>query len=874
MDQQLHGYRNGHQLLSATTTLSRGDQDVIDRLSDVAGPLRPGEMFEPYITCYPVPSATYYVVARTWQDLSAPRAGCVRTRSQLIPMEDWRRGVDLFAILDQLSKDGPIESAAKRKIYVTGDFLDPIPFAENIELVEAIFLEERKPIVVFDAQNAELLAMRLLTSFWPSFRQSFALSTYALSPRLLGRRFFDLVFCPGDARSRFSDWAGRRIDARKQASSRHRWSQEIATRIFSDVRPSLLREDVLGELTSEKGGTEAELRISLLWNELYGKLQSSPNAVLGLLDIANSRAVRNMAAIKKIEPEIGSAARRASTMLPTVEAWRFLLALLAKLHDVRLKLSIAKSIRAAAIDLADRAPAEALANVHVLSSVKDQEFLLGAIGEGLASHFDADRAEALLQLSPSDLLKMLMLSPALAEVSLHNSHKVVSKVASALERASSASLFEAKRRLLRLFVDDAHFEVAKILFAELDELELMEEVRHLDKENGLAAHSFHGALATRAEEIHVVRELRNVVASLSDGEGSDSLLIKLLSPIQADLLWILRSKDLKDSRRVQFVRVLIKNASERQFRTMLAGPEVESVLSLLMRDPKLNLAIIDRILEIEELSVAVLVHTTKSISRHVDTNTARRFSLRALGVLLSREMMGRREALAALLETVGSSVDGAWIYRTSLQRDVGSKLLSENLEVLDSISSDTRESLMENIGAFSSALLARGKIDFSPKAAAAIANLMWDSGIKNEAELLKASTALLPLLWRSPGRAASPLISVAFPVVYRNYKDSELGPDLFSLFFFADWDKCKTLRRELLVAFSNSKWSIADIALAAARSGDVDRIVRLIGSMDADGRVIEKMHESLELIPIPWRTKVAGALKSMGKDKDSDEDLL
>ena len=84
IEQQVHGYRQGHQLLSSSVNLSKADQSTIDQLSDVAGPLRPGEMFSPYVSAYPLPSETFYVLARTWQDLTVARAGCVRTLSLLI----------------------------------------------------------------------------------------------------------------------------------------------------------------------------------------------------------------------------------------------------------------------------------------------------------------------------------------------------------------------------------------------------------------------------------------------------------------------------------------------------------------------------------------------------------------------------------------------------------------------------------------------------------------------------------------------------------------------------------------------------------------------------------------------------------------------
>src|SRR5437660_6862374 len=89
IEQQCHRYKNGHQLLATSARLARADQDALDSLSDLSGPLRPGETFESYLTTYPLPSGDFYVLAKTWQDLSAPRAGCVLTRSILLPMSDW-----------------------------------------------------------------------------------------------------------------------------------------------------------------------------------------------------------------------------------------------------------------------------------------------------------------------------------------------------------------------------------------------------------------------------------------------------------------------------------------------------------------------------------------------------------------------------------------------------------------------------------------------------------------------------------------------------------------------------------------------------------------------------------------------------------------
>ena len=220
-DQQLHGYRQGHQLLSSTIRLPKPDQDLIDRLSDVAGPLSPGERFAPYLTLYPLPSEALYVVARTWQDLEAPRAGCVRTRSVLVPMSEWQEMQDLVSIVAVATAAGADQPAERRAPVADAILLPPVDPLQGTELIEALFLEERAPIVVFDAENPEPLALRVATALWPGFRGTFSMSTFARSPRTIGRKSFDLVFASNEARSRFADWKGRRIDGRKRAHARH-----------------------------------------------------------------------------------------------------------------------------------------------------------------------------------------------------------------------------------------------------------------------------------------------------------------------------------------------------------------------------------------------------------------------------------------------------------------------------------------------------------------------------------------------------------------------------------------------------------------------------------------------------------------------------
>jgi hypothetical protein len=294
VEQQCHGYKNGHQMLAASLRLSRSDQDVVDRLSDISGPLRPGEVFAPYLSAYPLPSKQHYVIAKTWQDLKAPRAGCVLTRSLLIDMPTWGSLDYPSSLIDLLHPiDKTVPSAGSIDFKTNSIPLEPVKTGRVVSLVEALFLEDRNPIVMFDEPEAELISQRLVSALWPALRQSFSLCTLALSPRSIGGRSFDLMFSTKDAKSRFAQWQGRVFDSlsgfTRVDPPRHRWSSTTTEHIFIDDPPSLVSLDALGILGASESADEASLRLALLWNELLEKAETSPTAILGLLDILRSR---------------------------------------------------------------------------------------------------------------------------------------------------------------------------------------------------------------------------------------------------------------------------------------------------------------------------------------------------------------------------------------------------------------------------------------------------------------------------------------------------------------------------------------------------------------------------------------------------------
>ena len=466
IDAQIHGYRQGHQLLSASSNVSKDDQVVIDRLSDMAGPLRPGERFDPYLSGYPLPSGSYYVLARTCQDLSVSRAGCVRTFSLLIPTLMWSSVSGLRIFLDLLQPSSVPETA--ERVLTEVPTMSPLPVARDFhanELVESLFLEKGKPIAMFDVREAELVTERLLTSLWPSMRAGFCVSTFVLSPRKIEGRDFDLVFAPRDARPRFADWPGRRIDGRGNKGARHRWTNTIVERVFQDPHPRLLTDSKQNLIAFERGGDTAVLRIALMWDDLINKLEHSPTAALGLLDIVSSGVLENTELVATLEPLLAKAADRAVTCLPVSEAWDFIGAMVRKLHRMRMAAGVG-SVAAASRVLARKDPTGAIMLVEQSSPDGELEGILPSLALGVADEMNECTEGALVNARLETFARFVCAEQVFSETVV-KTPALVERLGEVLNELSGAQFSDVKGMVLPLLVENAQYAAMVPLVASL-----------------------------------------------------------------------------------------------------------------------------------------------------------------------------------------------------------------------------------------------------------------------------------------------------------------------------------------------------------------------------------------------------------------------
>ena len=197
LNQTLHGYADGHQLIASSIDLTRDQQTLLLVMSDLSGPaFRTG--FESYLTGYPLKASGFYCFARTWFAPELPRPGCVWTHTLIIRNEDLAR-IQSFSVLNDVFHRPEYPSAAERyeSEIVLGSRAAKHPVLrtkDGREIIWGLYETERQIVVPTDAPRAyEEFVLALLDQQWPRLRRNFKFCTGALSIR---ETEFDLSMSP------------------------------------------------------------------------------------------------------------------------------------------------------------------------------------------------------------------------------------------------------------------------------------------------------------------------------------------------------------------------------------------------------------------------------------------------------------------------------------------------------------------------------------------------------------------------------------------------------------------------------------------------------------------------------------------------------
>lgn len=186
IDQAIHGYKNGHRMISSSISLSKEADAKMQVLTDLLSSKMLGET-DSYLTGYPIRSINRYVLSRTWAALDAGRPGAVWTHSLLLD----------YSTLGQIENPAPLTALLRqpRHSEKTASLQPIVYFCEHQginskghpsrdsrvwETLAQMYGHNRAEKILIPTVNQaedEELCLALWRQMWPALRRNFAFCT-------------------------------------------------------------------------------------------------------------------------------------------------------------------------------------------------------------------------------------------------------------------------------------------------------------------------------------------------------------------------------------------------------------------------------------------------------------------------------------------------------------------------------------------------------------------------------------------------------------------------------------------------------------------------------------------------------------------------
>jgi hypothetical protein len=213
VQQALHGYSDGHRLISSSLQLPSAEARIMLVMSDLSGPgVRPGPTG--YLTGYPLEGVGKYVLARTWSAPEMPRPGCVWTHSLVIDFADLASMKTAEGLLQAFQRpwDRPNSAAYGEPVDVMDASVEPYE-AEPTRIrtiINALYTVADRAVIAEAGlpDEDDGLTVAIWMQQWPRLRRAFGFCTLAGIDRSSKGVGLDLQLVPtGDRqiRSKFPD---------------------------------------------------------------------------------------------------------------------------------------------------------------------------------------------------------------------------------------------------------------------------------------------------------------------------------------------------------------------------------------------------------------------------------------------------------------------------------------------------------------------------------------------------------------------------------------------------------------------------------------------------------------------------------------------
>lgn len=273
INQALHGYKSGHQMLAASADFSISERGLMDTMSDGAG-INALNCPDGYLTGYALPESEKYVLAKTWYADDMERSGCVWTHSLIFDIAEISYMRFTREILQLFHKPG-------KKIF--DEYMVPITLVEtktkvNLEKLQYVLYTiyaSNKPRYVEIADNSYDESVLLAISYMPqSLLLQFSFCTESLVNRYVAGEIFSYQLVKRELLYRvYSEEQGRLfLQQNDNGTTSPAWAREYGKMIVDgEVDKINLFCNILNEYLQNFQAFNQLLRLYFITDKIKGQ---------------------------------------------------------------------------------------------------------------------------------------------------------------------------------------------------------------------------------------------------------------------------------------------------------------------------------------------------------------------------------------------------------------------------------------------------------------------------------------------------------------------------------------------------------------------------------------------------------------------------
>jgi len=421
-------------------------------------------------------------------------------------------------------------------------------------------------------------------------------------------------------------------------------------------------------------------------------------------------------------------------------------------------------------------------------------------------------------------------------------------LANALQYPDGDLRAKARRNVVPLLRIPAHAALLAAMLREIENEVLFSVVEQIRDATQFTVVEFDEPLRRAARGTEGMLGLRRAILKSEPSPASDRFLLATIRPNANDIEWLLREKGLTGRRRLTLLNVLLSKTSERDLQSLMQNESLsEQIEATLVEDLQMTAAQLARVLISGNVPVERLLRNGCLVLPLIENGLKADLALRMLTLGLSSAGSSENAALEELLSESVSFLDPHRLIALAIPWNAPQQRVSDNVVLLDRANSEIRTGVLGGIEELSDRLVTRGHETISNELVLAWAHLLSDSGGVNQRAQTNAAGSVLSFALEERGKPVGPLIVVAFPIVYAALRAGGETPGLFS-FFFTDWDRCKTARKNIAQAFLNSIWPATDLIKAVEPTGDLSQVFsRLLREHDGESFLMRLRHDVSKL---------------------------